>query len=35
MNPVNGEFHVTFENGAQVASGRTVFGSFAAKVVPP
>ncbi len=35
MNLVNGEFHVTFENGAQLASGRTVFGSFAAKVVPP
>jgi hypothetical protein len=35
MNVVNGEFNLTFENGVQVASGRTVFGRFSAKVVPP
>ena len=32
---VNGDFHVTFENGIQAASGRTVFStSFSAKVQP-
>lgn len=35
MNIVNGEFNLTFENGIEVASGRTVFGRFAAKVIPP
>jgi hypothetical protein len=30
---VNGDFHITFENGIEVASGRTVFStSFSAKV---
>ncbi len=31
---VRGDFHVTFEDGVEVASGRTVFGTFEAKVVP-
>ncbi len=32
---VNGDFHVTFQNGIEVASGRTVFStSFSAKVQP-
>jgi hypothetical protein len=35
MNTVNGEFNLTFENGIEVASGRTVFGRFSAKVIPP
>lgn len=35
MNTVNGEFNLTFENGIEVASGRTVFGKFSAKVIPP
>jgi len=35
MNTVHGEFNLTFENGIEVASGRTVFGTFAAKVIPP
>ena len=35
MNTVNGEFNLTFENGVEVASGRTVFGTFSAKVIPP
>lgn len=30
---VGGDFHVTFENGIEPASGRTVFGSFDAKVM--
>lgn len=30
---VSGDFHVTFENGIEAASGRTVFGNFNAKVV--
>ena len=30
---VSGDFHVTFENGIETASGRTVFGNFTAKVV--
>lgn len=30
---VSGDFNVTFENGIEAASGRTVFGSFDAKVV--
>jgi hypothetical protein len=30
---VSGDFNVTFENGSELASGRTVFGSFDAKVV--
>jgi hypothetical protein len=30
---VKGDFHVTFEDGIEAASGRTVFGSFDAKVV--
>ncbi|MEW5740902.1 MAG: hypothetical protein AB1938_18425 [Myxococcota bacterium] len=30
---VSGDFHVTFENGIEPASGRTVFGNFNAKVV--
>ena len=30
---VSGDFNVTFENGIDLASGRTVFGSFDAKVV--
>jgi hypothetical protein len=30
---VSGDFNVTFENGSDLASGRTVFGSFDAKVV--
>ena len=34
-NTVRGEFNLTFENGIEVASGRTVFGSFSAKVIPP
>lgn len=34
-NTVLGEFNLTFENGIDVASGRTVFGNFAAKVIPP
>jgi hypothetical protein len=29
--PAGGDFHVTFANGVEFASGRTVFGSFAAK----
>lgn len=33
--PVAGEFNLTFQNGAEVASGRTVFGRFSARVVPP
>jgi hypothetical protein len=32
---VPGSFHVTFENGVEAASGRTVFGSFNAKVERP
>jgi hypothetical protein len=28
---VSGEFHVTFEDGVETASGRAVFGSFTAK----
>lgn len=35
MNTVLGEFNLTFENGIEVASGRTVFGQFSAKVIPP
>lgn len=35
MNIVNGEFNLTFENGIEVASGRTIFGRFSAKVIPP
>jgi hypothetical protein len=35
MNTVNGEFNLTFEDGIEVASGRTVFGRFSAKVIPP
>lgn len=35
MNTVNGEFNLTFQNGVEVASGRTVFGNFSAKVIPP
>lgn len=35
MNTVNGEFNLTFENGIEVASGRTIFGRFSAKVIPP
>lgn len=35
MNTVNGDFNLTFENGIEVASGRTVFGRFAARVIPP
>lgn len=35
MNTVNGEFNLTFQNGIEVASGRTVFGKFSAKVIPP
>lgn len=35
MNRVNGEFNLTFQNGVEVASGRTVFGRFNAKVIPP
>jgi hypothetical protein len=35
MNTVLGEFNLTFENGIEVASGRTIFGQFAAKVIPP
>ncbi len=35
MNTVNGEFNLTFENGIEVASGRTIFGKFSAKVIPP
>jgi hypothetical protein len=35
MNTVNGDFNITFENGVEIASGRTVFGKFAAKVIPP
>ncbi len=31
---VRGDFHMTFENGTQAASGRTIFGSFSAKVSP-
>lgn len=31
--PVKGRFHVTFENGIESASGRTVFDSFAVKEV--
>jgi hypothetical protein len=31
---VRGDFHVTFENGIETASGRTVFGSFTAEVMP-
>ena len=31
--PVSGNFHVTFENGVETASGRTVFGSFDVKGV--
>lgn len=30
---VSGDFHVTFENGIEAASGRTVFGNFNARVV--
>jgi hypothetical protein len=30
---VGGDFHVTFENGIEAASGRTVFGNFNAKVM--
>jgi hypothetical protein len=30
---VSGDFHVTFENGIETASGRTVFDSFTAEVV--
>ncbi len=29
---VSGDFHVTFENGIEAASGRTIFGNFDAKV---
>ncbi len=29
---VNGELHLTFENGTELASGRTVFGSFEATI---
>jgi hypothetical protein len=29
--PAGGNFHVTFANGVEFASGRTVFGTFAAK----
>lgn len=32
---VAGNFHVTFENGIEAASGRTVFGNFNAKVEQP
>lgn len=35
MNRVNGDFNLTFENGIEVASGRTVFGRFTARVIPP
>ncbi len=35
MNTVNGDFNLTFQNGIEVASGRTIFGNFAAKVIPP
>jgi hypothetical protein len=31
---VYGDFHVTFENGIEAASGRTVFGEFRARVQP-
>ncbi|MFZ5444931.1 MAG: hypothetical protein ACOZQL_33385 [Myxococcota bacterium] len=31
---VNGDFHVTFENGVEVASGRTVFAKYSARVQP-
>lgn len=30
---IHGDFNVTFENGIEAASGRTVFGTFDAKVV--
>jgi hypothetical protein len=30
---VSGDFHVTFENGIETASGRTVFDTFTAEVV--
>ncbi|MBL8915700.1 MAG: hypothetical protein JNM17_33685 [Archangium sp.] len=29
---ISGDFHITFENGAEVASGRTVFSDYTAKV---
>lgn len=29
---ISGDFHITFENGAEVASGRTVFSNYTAKV---
>ncbi len=32
---VTGDFHVTFENGSEFASGRTVFSTFSAKVPAP
>jgi hypothetical protein len=35
MNTVIGEFNLTFENGIEVASGRTVFGTFSARVIAP
>ncbi len=31
---VRGDFHLTFENGIEAASGRTVFSSFSARVQP-
>lgn len=30
--PVTGNFHITFDNGTDAASGRTVFGTFTARV---
>lgn len=32
---VSGDFHCTFENGIEAASGRTVFANFTARVVTP
>lgn len=31
---IHGDFHVTFENGIEVASGRTAFANYTAKVQP-
>lgn len=31
---VSGDFHVTFENGVEAASGRTVFSKYSARVQP-
>lgn len=31
---VSGDFHVTFENGIEAASGRTVFSTYSARVQP-